>query len=298
MLLPIRLKISCIQSSSLIKRSVLVATAEFKMKSSSLRKSTVGNYITNGIIFLICVLGLAALQFRRLNEFKSAYQNPSVAGQNVQDQAIQIRLRLLDQIPTFGFDNLFADWTFLEFLQYFGDEPARRLTGYQLSPDYFDLILKKDPYFLDAYLFLTASTTLYAGQPERTVALMNEKLPLLSPKTPNRAYYIWRWKAIDELLFLGDTDAARESFLMAAQWASEYSDEEGKAVAEISRQMGEFLASNPENVEVRLAAWSSVFYNAFDDRTRQYVIEQINQLGFDAFVDPEGRLQIQSQTSQ
>ena len=40
---------------------------------------------------------------------------------------------MLKNLPSFGFDNLIADWTFLKFLQYFGDDEARDVTGYDLA---------------------------------------------------------------------------------------------------------------------------------------------------------------------
>ncbi len=37
-----------------------------------------------------------------------------------------IRLDLLKKSPTFGFNNVIADWTFLNFLQYYGDTPYEK----------------------------------------------------------------------------------------------------------------------------------------------------------------------------
>ncbi len=244
------------------------------------------------VLILSCAGAIALLQVPQLREATQASDSPTVETAERQVTEEQLQLELFGTMPTFGFDNLIADWIFLKFLQYFGDEDARELTSYQLSPEYFEAILNRDPYFWDAYLFLSGSTSLYAANPERSVEIMDTHLPSLSPTVPDRAYFIWRWKAIDELLFLGDVGAAQKSFEMAAEWASTYTDEEGQAIANISRRSAQFLESDPDNNLVRINAWSSVFYNAFDDATRQRVIEQIEALGAEASVTPEGQLRV------
>jgi len=243
-------------------------------------------------IALICMAGLGALQFPRLQSVRNRNNQLSTAELQRQDQLTQARLDLMERTPTFGFGNLTAKWTFLNFLQYFGDDPARNQTGYQLSPEYFDVILGHDPYFWDAYLFLTGSTTLYAGQPKRAIDLMDEHLPQLSPKVPDRAYYIWRWKGVDELLFLGDSQAAQESFKIAAEWASVYSDPESEAIATLSRQTAEFLAADPNSRPAQISAWTSVFYTAVSDDVRQLAISRIQALGAQVSVSPSGQLQV------
>ncbi len=47
------------------------------------------------------------------------------------------QMRLLANLPSFGFDNLVADWAFLQFLQFFGDSAARQVTGYDDVPAFF-----------------------------------------------------------------------------------------------------------------------------------------------------------------
>jgi len=244
-------------------------------------------------IALACITGLGALQFPRLQSARNRNGQLSSTELQRQDQVTQARLDLMERTPGFGFGNLIADWTFLNFLQYFGDDPARAETGYQLSPEYFEVILSQDPYFWDAYLFLSGSTTLYAGLPERAIALMNQHLPQLSPKVPDRAYYIWRWKAVDELLFLGDSQAAQESFETAADWASAYTDPESEAVAAQSRQTAEFLEKDPNSLSAQIAAWTSVFSNAVSDDVRRLAISRIQALGGTVSLSADGQLQVQ-----
>lgn len=244
-------------------------------------------------IALGCILGIGMLQQSQLNRLKSATANAAPEELKQQDEAESVYLNLVQQAPAFGFDNLVANWIFLDFLEYFGDTPARNQIGYDLSPEYFEAILQHDPYFRDAYLFLSGSTTLYAGRPDRTVEIMNQHLPQLSPTVPSKAYFVWRYKGTDELLFLGDSQAAQQSFAMAAEWASLYSDPESQAAAQVSQQTADFLADNPESKSAQISAWAMILGNAFDDDTQRYAISQIEALGGSVFVDEQGRLRIQ-----
>ncbi|MEQ8975850.1 MAG: hypothetical protein RIE73_36385 [Coleofasciculus sp. C1-SOL-03] len=256
--------------------------------SQSLRQS-----LFPSLIALLCIIVVGGLQIPQLNQLQGKGETPSPTELQRQIEAEKVRLNLLQKVPTFGFDNLLADWVFLNFLQYFGDDQARDVTGYQLSPDYFEVILTRDPRFLDAYFFLSGSTSLYAGMPDRSVELMEEGLQQLSPQVPRKSYYIWRYKAIDELLFLGDAQAARQSFEKAAEWASTYEDEESQYVASISRQTAQFLERNPSSKSAQVSAWSMVLQNAMDDRTRQRAINQIEALGGKVVTTPEGAVKIQ-----
>ncbi len=229
-------------------------------------------------IALISAAGILRLQSQQLAALKRA----SGFEQTASEQAVEARrqqLSALKQLPSFGFSNLIADWVMLQFIQYFGEVEARRQTGYGLSPDYFDVILARDPYFKDGYLFLSASSTLFAGQPQRTLEIFERELPRLTPTTPERAYVIWRYKATDELLFLGDSEAAAQSFATAAEWASVYDDPESQAIAARSLRTAQALQENPDSTEAQLSAWAMVLSNAFDEATQQWAIQQIERLG-------------------
>lgn len=245
------------------------------------------------IIAVACVVGIGFLQQLQISKLKSTNQIKSDEALKREIDFERTHLNLMEQLPSFGFDNVIADFTFLNFLQYFGDKSVRDKTGYSLSPEYFEVILKHDPYFLEAYRFLSSSTTLYAGMPERTISLMEENLNFLSPKVPFHSYYIWRWKGIDELLFMGNAQAAKQSFETAAQWASIYSDDESKDVKKISRQTLQFLTTNPKSKSAQISAWMLVLNNAFDDRTRKLAINRIQALGGQVSVTPEGELKVE-----
>ncbi|NET35730.1 MAG: hypothetical protein F6K19_27510 [Cyanothece sp. SIO1E1] len=241
-------------------------------------------------IFL-CISTLGFLQVPQLNELKAGAETKSLADINQDLQAEELQLSLLQEFPNLGFENLIAKWAFLRFLQYFGDDEVRAKTGYNLSPEYFETILERDPNFIDGYLFLSGSTTLYAGMPERTVELMNQKLAKLSPDAP-KSYHPWRYKGTDELLFLGDYEAAQRSFDMAADLASGFSDPESEVVVSVSRRTAQFLAQNPTSKSAQVSAWSTILNNAFDDETRKLAINQIKALGGQVMIDNQGRISI------
>jgi hypothetical protein len=231
---------------------------------------------------LTLVLGVAIiawLQLPQLHSFEAKTQTATVEQIQQETELERVRLSLLQQTPSFGFDNLIADWTFLNFLQYFGDQPARNKTDYRLSPEFFEVILKRDPYFLQAYTFLSTSTSLYAGLPERSTRLMQTALQSLKPDVPPDSYYAWRQLAIDQLLFLGDATAARQSFQTAAIWAAQSTAPGSREIADFSRQTADFLATNPNSKIAQVAAWAMILTNAPDNRTRQTAIQKIEGLG-------------------
>lgn len=262
------------------------------MTSSSLRSRSIAPFASVGFIVL-CVLAIVLLQLPQLRQLQAASQTPNAA-QIQRDTTIQAaRLNLLEKSPTFGFDNLIADWAFLNFLQYFGDEPARLATDYRLSPEFFDVVIGRDPRFLQAYIFLSSSTALFAAQPERSIALMNEGLKSMTPTNPPGSYFVWRNKAIDELLFLGDAQAAQQSFLKAAEWARASGLPEAENAAIASEQTAETLARNPNSVGAQIGAWVIVLSSAPDDRTRQTAIDRIERLGGRIVQQPDGSFSVQ-----
>ncbi len=246
------------------------------------------------ILAILCIVAICLLQVPQLNKLTAKSKTASLKELKKEVEAEKLRLQMLQKVPDFGFDNIFADWVFLGFTQYFGDDSARQLTGYALSPDYFEIIVDRDPRFREAYLFLSASSSLYAAMPERAVALMEKGLKFLKPQDPPQSYYIWRYKGTDELLFLGNTQAARKSFEKAGEWASVYSDPESKIIAEISRQTSEYLARNPNSKIAQVNAWLMVLTNPIiDKQTRQIAISRIEGLGGKVVVTPEGEVRIQ-----
>jgi hypothetical protein len=220
------------------------------------------------------------LQFNRLTQLElEANQAQSKVEYLREERQTLASLQLLSKLPTFGFDNLVADWSFLNFLQYFGDDQARPKTGYRITPDFFHPIVNRDPQFLGMYPYLSASVSLYGGQPQQTVRLLQQGIKAIPPSMQSEAYFLWQAKATDELLFLGHTKDAQHSYEMAASWAIQSNDPQMQAIAQRSLQTAKFLASNPDSRRARVGSWYNILTNAIDDPTRQFAAKQIQALG-------------------
>jgi hypothetical protein len=198
----------------------------------------------------------------------------------------------LKRSPTFGFDNLIADSTFLSFLQYYGDTPVREQTGYSLSPQYFDIITRLDPRFVDIYLFLSGTLSYQLGKPELAIQLMNRGTAALSPQINPKAYQIWRFKGLDQLLLLGDIPGSIHSHEMAAKWAKGTPDE---YLVPIFQQIVEFLRKDPNSIPVRLQSWATIYAQATqvkDKQTQERAKQEIEKLGWQLEIK-DGQLYLQ-----
>ncbi|MEL7227113.1 MAG: hypothetical protein AAGL17_20340, partial [Cyanobacteria bacterium J06576_12] len=136
--------------------------------------------------------------------------------------------------------------------------------------------------------FLTNSVSITAGQPERAVALMNKGVLNPNTRKVDNSFYIWRYKGVDELLFLGDSEAAKQSFRAAAEWAEESALEESQLMASLSKQTADFLEQNPDSKSAQIGAWSSMLTTARDDTTRTRAIKGIEALGGEVTIGENG----------
>ena len=244
-----------------------------------------------------CILGaFAVVVYLQTPQLASLKQRKSltkaVLGQ--QEAQLKAQLSIAKTLPTFGFDNLVADWHFIDFIQYFGDTEVRAKAGYGASMEYFEAMLDRDPRFLYAYFYLSSTGSLYAGQPEKSVSLMNSGLKSLSPKVPDRGYYIWRLKAVDELLFLGKVPDARNSMFTAANWARQSPTTEGQNVARLSQNTAAYLARNPNSKQAQFDAWNMVLGAAVDDFVIKRAIVGIRSTGGKVTISPSGEFKVEA----
>jgi hypothetical protein len=245
-----------------------------------------------------CILGAFAvvvqIQSPQLDSLKHQRQSLSKATLQQEEAQLKLKLSIAKTLPTFGFDNLIANWHFIDFVQYFGDTDVRAKAGYGAAMEYFDAMLDRDPRFLYGYFYLSSTGSLYSGAPERSVSLMARGLKSLSPKVPDRSYYIWRLKAVDELLFLGRVADARNSMLNAASWARQYSNPEGQNVAKLSQNTAAYLARNPNSKQAQFDAWNMVLTGAVDDFAIKRAISEIRAMGGKVTISPTGEFKVQA----
>lgn len=244
--------------------------------------------IAASLALFLSVIGIAYLQFPRMQALLKGKKEYSSIDIKREMKSEKVRLQFLKQLPNFGFDNVIANWVYLSFLQYFGDDEIRAKTDYRLSPEYFEVILQRDPRFIEAYLALSTSASMYAGMPEKSVELTSRGLKSLSPWVPKRSYFVWRYKAVDELLFLGDSQMAQQSFANAANWASNHSDPESQRTAYISRRTADYISRKPDSKHAQVAAWAMVLNQGVDYITRKRAIMEIEALGGKVIKTPEG----------
>jgi hypothetical protein len=200
------------------------------------------------------------------------------------EQEQKTSLDILSRSPSLGYSNIIANWAYLNFIQYFGDNSARDQTGYGLSSDYFWAIIKRDPKFVMAYSILDPATTLFAGQPAESVAIMSDGLQHLSPNIKD-AYLVWSYKGIDELLFLGQGAEAQQSYEMASKWGLLQNDDTSKILATRFAEIAEFLQENKESKKAQAGSWLMVLSNAKDQKTIQMALDKIRELGGEVTIE-------------
>ena len=233
-------------------------------------------------------LGLALAVFLQ-GRHLAHLQNNQKVNYAREEQSLKFALDVQRKLPSFGFSNLLADWAFLKYIQYYGDDVAREVTGYPLIPDFFETMVSTDPRFVEAYLSLSTANSIFAGRPDKTVLLMNRVLKAISPKTSPLAYFVWIYKGLDEILFLGDIKAAQKSYEMASKWASIAG---AKVAAANTQATAQFLASNPDPKTARIAAWAMILNTVPDKKTKEYVSAKIKELGGELILDSSGRLEV------
>ena len=220
--------------------------------------------------FLVCISIIVALQKPLLKEVKQVNINDLQRQEKLNESKLKI-ISKINKINLFNFENLIADWLFLNFIQYNGDVQARNANGYNLLPNYYELIVKQDPRFVESYFFLDPSTSLFAGRPDISVELMSYGLKFIRPEQ-SKAYQVWLFKATNQLLFLGNSQEAKISFEQASEWAKIENTEQ-------SLQTAEFLENNPDSRKARASSWLMVLNNAREDEVKQIALNNLRKLG-------------------
>lgn len=249
------------------------------------------------LMILLTITGICCLGFSQWKTLKSlTFPNASssLSSELLDWEKIkESELQGIAKMPSLGFRNIFSNFIFLDFLQYFGDDSAREKGGYGLTDNYFESIIANDPYYRKFYLFLSGSGTVYAAQPKESVRLMEKGLSSLSPNTPSDSYYVWRYKGVDELLFLADGRAAQKSFSTAAAWAEESQHSDSDMFERLSMKTAQYLSANPQSEAAQVAAWSSVLTTALDNATRERAVAQIESLGGHVIFSDDGGIKIE-----
>lgn len=224
-----------------------------------------------GAIAAMAAIASGTLQWRQLDRLAQA--EPSAERAARQERS---GLKLLQRLPTLGYDNLMADWIFLRFLGYFGDDVARSQTGYNLIPDYFETIVRLDPQFLGIYPFLSTGISYYLGNPELAGKYMDRGIQSLSPEVNPNGFAILRFRGLDQLLLEGDIPGTIETYYRIAEWFERIGKPDS---ANQFRRGAQFLKQYPNSLQPRFWGWQEVYYNAVDRRVQERAEEELLKLG-------------------
>ena len=247
----------------------------------------IGKYIIMVISISSLCTGLIQLQKQQLSQLDRLQKKDNYLEQ---EESLKAKVKLQKKMPVFGFDNLVADWNYLQSIQYFGDTKARDVTGYSVVTDYFETVVEHDPNFVQSHLVMSSANSLFAAKPKKTVQLLNKALENVSPTVPNYPFLLWTYKATDEILFLGDLEAAKNSYEKAAKWASVRQDDLGNEMAERYEKTAAFLATNPDPTKAQIGAWMNILSTAKDKKTVNYVISKLEDLGVEISRSSDGQL--------
>ncbi|NJK58709.1 MAG: hypothetical protein HC939_23390 [Pleurocapsa sp. SU_5_0] len=251
-------------------------------------KKKILSIIANVISVPVLLILLIQLQNNDLKKSNSI-ENPD----DFQDEkSLATKINIQQKLPSFGFENIVADWNLLKFIQYFGDGETREKVGYSLIPEYFKVIVTKDPHFIKAHLSLSSANSIYAGQPEVTVALLQKAINSMNPGEVSNSSYLWSYKGVDEILFLGDIKAATRSYQKAAEWAMKEGGSMSDITARRNMRTANFLASNPDPTQVQIGAWMTSLSSAKDSKTQNYIIDKIEGLGVEVSITEKGEIKI------
>ncbi|MBO0351745.1 hypothetical protein J0895_22215 [Phormidium pseudopriestleyi FRX01] len=252
---------------------------ESKVQTATLRRW--GEWRTVAIA-IVALAGAIIIQQTGLGSPRLAQLDPRQAQQQ---EALQ--LQILKRSPTLGFNNMIANYAFLKWAQYFGDEEIRDQIGYALNNEYFDLITRLDPRFAEMYPFISTAVSFAQGEPELGIQYMERGLAALSPEINPKAFLVWRFKGLDQLLLLGDIPGSIESHEMAAQWAlgTEY-----EGYADLYQSAADFLRTEPDSTRIRLWSWNEVYQNSMNESVKQRAEQEMLNLGASKQIIEDGQV--------
>ena len=242
-------------------------------------------------LYFVCGVGLIALQKNSLKQQELTLDKDYYLQEELK---LASMAKLQKNLPSFGFDNLLANFAYLDYVQYFGDAAARDATGYSVVTDYFENIVDRDPNFLQSYYVMSASNSIFAAQPGKTVELIDKVLSKVDRNVPHHPFLLWNYKATDEILFLGDLEAAKKSYETAAEWAREWAtatgDDIGYEMADRFEKTAAYLATNPDPKQAQVGAWMNILSTTRDPKTANHVVGKLQELGVKISISENGRV--------
>jgi tetratricopeptide (TPR) repeat protein len=118
---------------------------------------------------------------------------------------------------------------------------------------------------------------MYAGYPEKSIALMEKALASVDPAS-EKAAYLWTAKGLDELLFMGDKEAAIKSYQMAAQWQSLANTKKTDGLTIKNLELALQDTNEIELKQAQIRAWSTVLAYVRDQPRQREILDKISSL--------------------
>ena len=243
-------------------------------------------------IVISAISGIIFLQSHEIQKTEHQLEQTEYMAQESKEKKSLI---FFENLPSLGLQNLMADWLYLQFIQYFGDNPAREKTDYKLCPIYFKNIVTRDSRFTNAVINLDVCTSIFAGYPLQSIQYLTDSVEKIQPKMEGvtiRPYYIWRALGMAQLLFSGEPLAAAESYKKAIEWAKEYQDEDSQRFIANLQKSVNYLAKNPDSTMAQIGAWVNVLNTNPDEKTFKRVVQEIKSLGGTVEISSDGQLKV------
>lgn len=136
----------------------------------------------------------------------------------------QISYLGLPQLPkppiALGFSNLIADWQWLQYVQYFGDQQARKQSGYGQSEEALEQIAVLNPQFVFVYAQANYAVAEAMDQPENAVQFLLEGARKNSGRQDTLGmpgtWYLYRLAASIVFRHFNDYERSAQLFALAA----------------------------------------------------------------------------------
>ncbi len=171
---------------------------------------------------------------------------------------------------SFGFRSVLADYYWLEFLQYFGDTAARKLTGYGANTAYLRLVATLDPQFVAAYAAGGFAIAEAQQQPERALHFMEQGITLNKAKHLPMMWELYHRYAGVAFLYKKDYRTAAHYFEQAMQ-------QPGAPIALQAFAAAFYRASN--DWERAIPLWIDVYSSAPTLDNRERARTQLRRMG-------------------
>ncbi|UFP93199.1 hypothetical protein [Gloeobacter morelensis] len=176
-----------------------------------------------------------------------------------------------------GYRNLFADWLWLQYVQYFGDRPARLVDGYGRSADYLEAITTLNPRFLFAYAQANYAVAESMGEPARALEIL-VRGAVTNPGRPDAlgntgTWYLWRLAGSVTFRHFGDYARAAKYFARAAA-------EPGAPPVMKENAAAFFGAADDRERAIRL--WNEFYLEAPTAALREEARRRLRELGVPA----------------